>query len=215
MQIDTDRGSAGPVVVLLHGFMGLPEDLAPFARSLGVSARFVLPEGFVDLSPRGLRGRGWWPLDVEATPRAVAGTPGDLSDMMPEGLDVVRARMDQVLYDIEREMGDRRLIMGGFSQGAMLACDLVLRSTRRVEGLAMFSGARIAASAWRPRYAQRRGLRVFMSHGTGDRELSFESADSFQQELNVAGWAVTWVPFHGGHEIPLVVWRAFKRWLSP
>ena len=51
------QGSDGLVVVLLHGFMGLPEDLRAVRQvnghRLGASS---FPEGIVDLADRGLRG---------------------------------------------------------------------------------------------------------------------------------------------------------------
>jgi phospholipase/carboxylesterase len=208
-----DRGLP-PLVVLLHGFMGLPADLEPFARSLGVAARFVFPEGLVDLAQRGLRGRAWWPVDVEGRAEAISRGPRDLSSVIPEGLDEARACLDGRLEQLSREDRARSLVLGGFSQGAMLSCDVALRTQRPLAGLALFSGARIAASDWRGLYECRRGLRVFLSHGRGDDDLSFSGAESFQAELADAGWDVTWCPFDGGHEIPLVAWRAFKRWLA-
>jgi phospholipase/carboxylesterase len=207
------RTSSGElVVVLLHGFMGLPDDLAPFSRSMGIPARFVFPQGIVDLAERGLRGRAWWPIDVDA--RNAATGPRDLSGFVPGGLDQARAHLDAVLEEIVSSGPVDTLIVGGFSQGAMLACDLALRSSRRIDGLAMFSGARIAEALWRPRYPERSGLRTFVSHGRSDADLSFAVAESFQRELGEAGWDVTWVPFDGGHEIPMIAWRSFKRWLT-
>jgi phospholipase/carboxylesterase len=207
--------SATPRVVLLHGFMGTPDDLAPFARSLGVRARFTFPEGLVDLAPLGLRGRAWWPVDADERADSVAAGPRDLSNFVPEGLDAARAHLDGLLDDLEREGPPGPLVLGGFSQGAMLSCDLALRTQRPLAGVALFSGARITASAWRQRYGSRRGLRAFVSHGRNDGDLSFAAAESFQRELADAGWDVTWCPFDRGHEIPLVAWRAFKRWLTP
>jgi phospholipase/carboxylesterase len=201
-------------VVLLHGFMGTSEALSPFARSLGVDAQFVFPEGLVDLAPRGLRGRAWWPIDTDARAEALARGPRDLSDFGPEGLDDAQAHLSALLDDLDRQDPARPLVLGGFSQGAMLSCDLALRTPRALSGLVLFSGARITADRWRPLYEGRRGLRVFMSHGRNDDDLAFSAAEALKDDLVAAGWDVTWVPFDGGHEIPLVVWRAFKRWVT-
>jgi phospholipase/carboxylesterase len=199
--------------VLLHGFMGTPDDLAPFARSLGVQARFVFPEGNVDLAPFDLRGRAWWPVDVDGRAEALSRGPRDLCQFAPEGLGAAREHLNGILDELDREaLGP--LVLGGFSQGAMLSCEVALGTPRPLAGLVMFSGALITQGAWRPRYASRPGLRVFMSHGRRDHDLSFAAADSFQSELAAAGLEVTWCPFDGGHEIPFVVWRTFRRWLS-
>jgi phospholipase/carboxylesterase len=193
--------------------MGAASDLEPFARSLGVEERFVFPEGLVDLAPSGLRGRAWWPVDAVERADALSRGSRDLSDFVPEGLGDARRFLARLLDGLFVEDSVRSLVLGGFSQGAMLSCDLALRSVRALTGLALFSGARIAADEWRALYGRRHGLRVFVSHGRADPDLSFSAAESFQAELSDAGWVVTWCPFDGGHEMPLFVWRAFKRWL--
>jgi phospholipase/carboxylesterase len=210
----TPLGDGGPLVVLLHGFMGETADLEPFARSLGIDARFAFPPGLVDLASRGLRGRAWWPIDIDARAAALSRGPRDLSGFFPEGLGEARAFLGDYLDVLSRDAPDRPLVLGGFSQGAMLSCDLALRTPRSLAGLVVFSGARIAATDWAPLYSNRSGLPVFVSHGRRDDDLSFSAAESFQADLSASGWQVTWCPFDGGHEIPLVVWRSFKRWLG-
>jgi phospholipase/carboxylesterase len=202
-------------VVLLHGFMGTPDDLSPFARSMGVEARFVFPEGLIDLGLVGLRGRAWWPVDTDVRAEAISRGPRDLAHFVPQGLDEARAHLNRLLDDLECEGPPRPLVLGGFSQGAMLSCELALRTPRPLSGLVVLSGGRISADRWRLLYGTRRGLRAFVSHGRNDDDLSFAAAESFQKELVGAGWEVTWCPFDGGHEVPLVVWRALKRWLTP
>ena len=211
---DVGESRALPLVVLLHGFMGRAADLEPFARSLGVGGQFVFPEGRVDLTEHGLRGRAWWPVDGDTRTEALSRGPRDLSEFAPQELDEARTELDQFLIG-SSSSGQSALVLGGFSQGAMLACDWAVKTPHRpLRGLVLFSGARISASTWRPLYDGRRGLRVFISHGRQDADLSFHAAESFQAELAAAGWEVTWCPFDGGHEIPLLVWRSFKRWLT-
>ena len=81
--------------------MGLAQDLAPFSESLGVDADFAFPHGIVDLGPRGLRGRAWWPLDVDARPDAMSRGPRDLSTFVPDGLDEARVS-EETVDDLER-----------------------------------------------------------------------------------------------------------------
>lgn len=208
-----EDGGSEPLVVLLHGFMGTAADLAPFARSLGTGARFLFPEGLVDLAARGLPGRAWWPIDTDARAEAIVKGPRDLSAFVPDGLATARVFLEGVLDGLAPEDRARPLVLGGFSQGAMLSCELALGTSRALAGLVLFSGARIDAARWRTLYASRRGTPVFMSHGRSDPDLSFAAAESFRAELTAAGWATTWCAFDGEHQIPLVAWRAFKRWL--
>jgi phospholipase/carboxylesterase len=204
----------GPLVVLLHGFAGNPEDLAPFARSLGVPGRFVFPRGFDDLAELGLPGRGWWASDGAGRQSALAsGIARDLSDFEPEGLDGARRQLSDLLDALSAEAPGAPLILGGFSQGAMLALDLALRSARPLAGLVQLSGARIARRLWNPCLHTRRGMRAFISHGRQDPDLAFTAAERFEQELRVAGWSIDFCPFDGGHGVPLVALRGLKRFL--
>jgi phospholipase/carboxylesterase len=63
----------------------------------------------------------------------------------------------------------------------------------------------IAEEEWAPRFASRRGLPVFMSHGTEDPLLPYVVADRLRASWEAAGADVEMVRFRGGHEIPEVV----------
>ena len=214
--VDTRRGGgAEPLVVLFHGFMGRADDLAAFARSMGVPALFVFPEGPIDLAPEGLRGRAWWPIDLDARCRqaATTGAPRDLSAFVPARIGEARAEIDALMDELQRAHPHMPLIVGGFSQGAMLSCDWALRTPHPPEALVQLSGARICADAWRAWMSKRPDMRAFVSHGRADDDLSFAAAEAFQGDMVAAGWEVTWFPFDGGHEIPLPALRALKKFL--
>jgi phospholipase/carboxylesterase len=202
----TDRqgGGDGPVVVLLHGFGAPGEDLVPLGPALDLprEVRFVFPEG-----PLGFEGvdyfypdaRAWWMIDVAALER------GDLADLVrrePAGMAEARAAMDALLGEVERELRPSHVILGGFSQGAMLSVDVALRTSRRIDALAVLSGALVADEAWRPRFASRRGLPVFQSHGEADPLLPFPVAELLRERMVEGGLDVDFLPFDGGHEIP-------------
>lgn len=211
------EGARGPVVVLLHGFGAPGDDLVPLARELAAQpgTRFVFPEAPLDLGRAFMGGRAWWPIDLEARMRRVElGLPRDLSEV-PEGLADARARVDALLDDVEEAMlgpGDR-LVLGGFSQGAMLALDTALRSRRSLHGLMLLSGTHLAAGEWAPLMSERRGLPVFMSHGEHDELLPFAVSEALGASLARAGLALTWAPFRGGHAIPSSVLTAASSFL--
>jgi phospholipase/carboxylesterase len=213
LRVTTD--AQGPLVVLLHGFAGMPEDLEPFAHSMGVGARFVFPEGTAPLSEFGLPGRGWWPSDGVARASALReGAPRDLCDFEPAGLQGAHEKMSELLDELSAEAAFAPLILGGFSQGAMLAFDIALRSERAILGVVQLSGARIAQRLWNPLLSKRAGTRAFMSHGRADSDLAFDAAERFDADLRAAGWLVDFCAFDGGHEVPLVALRGLKRFLK-
>jgi len=203
-----------PLVVLLHGFSMRADDLAPFGASMGLPAVFVFPEGPIDLTARGLDGRAWWMIDVAARDAALSrGDDRDLSTQRPGGLSAAREGLLKLIEDVQRAWPDRPVFLGGFSQGAILTLDTVVRTGFRPAGLILLSGARVDAAALAPRLGQLHGIPIFQSHGRGDRELSFAAAESLRNELVTAGAAVQWWPFDGGHEIPLPVLRALKKFI--
>jgi phospholipase/carboxylesterase len=196
--IDREGGGAGPVVVLLHGFGAPGDDLASLWRVLDVprEVRFVFPSAPL-LVPGYAGGRAWWMID----PESFEHPDRDRSGEVPDGLVEARAAMVAALAAIEGRLAPSTLVLGGFSQGAMLALDVALHDPRPLAGLALLSGTLIAAAEWAPRLPSRRALPVLQSHGMEDPLLPFAQAERLRDQLTGAGLGVEWVPFRGGHEI--------------
>jgi len=198
------------VVVILHGRAMRAGDLAPFANSIGVPARFVFPQGAVPLASGGY---AWWPIDEERRIEALQRGPRDLAAAYPEGRPAARAGLVKVLREARHRAPDARLALVGFSQGGMLAVDTLLHEPVEVDALALFSSSCIALDEWRTRWARLRGLPVLVTHGRADSDLALGAGERLRDELLGAGAAVQWLAFDGGHEIPLQVWRQLRKML--
>jgi phospholipase/carboxylesterase len=98
-----------------------------------------------------------------------------------------------------------QLIVGGFSQGSMAACNAVFTRDLAPRGLIILSGTPANLEAWKAGMKSRHGLPVFQSHGTHDPLLSFQAAEELRDEMRRAGLRNEWVAFRGGHEIPVRV----------
>ena len=147
--------------------------------------------------------------------RAIArGEIRDLSGDVPEGLAEARAAVNEMLDALEREYPGHRLVLGGFSQGAMLSLDVALRDgARRLSGLVLLSGTMIAEREWTPLMPRRRGTPVFQSHGDSDVLLPFSIAERLRDALEAAELDVTFDAFAGGHTIPLGTLERLGAWL--
>jgi len=198
-------------VVLLHGYAMKPADLTPFAHSLGLPALFLLPQG-PQHSCAG--GHGWWDIDAEARNAAVARGPRDLAEQYPPGLGAARDRLERFVEAVAAEYEPDCTVVGGFSQGGMLSLDFVLSGSRPVDGLVLMSASRIARADWELKRERLRGLPVFVSHGRADQDLAFAAGEALRAFVLAGGADVSWVPFDGGHETPLVVWRGLRKFLG-
>ena len=212
-------------LVLLHGYAMRPSDLSPFAHSIGVPALFLLPQGPV-ISPVG--GHAWWTVDLGAREAAIAAGPRDLADDYPRELPAARERLGRFLDAAAARFRPRQLVLGGFSQGAMLSLDWVLRGrpmgppgwpmgppgSRQASALVLLSASLLSMSDWLPCRDRLQNLPVFVSHGAIDPDLAFAAGERVRDFVLESGARGTWVPFDGGHEIPLVVWRGLRKFLG-
>lgn len=203
---DRDGGGGGPLVVLLHGFGAPGDDLVSLHRVLEVppGTRFAFPAAPVELAAFGYGdARAWWMIDMVKLQQAMArGDVRDLTKDVPDGLAPARLLVDAMLDELTQSLAPSHVVLGGFSQGAMLSADVALRSERALAGLVLLSGTMIAEAEWKPLYAKRAGLPVFQSHGQSDAMLPFSIAERLSSELGAAGLKTRFVPFRGGHEIP-------------
>jgi phospholipase/carboxylesterase len=204
-------------VILLHGFAMKPEELSPFGVSIGVAARFLFPEGPAPaaLVPGEPRGRAWWHIDPAARLEALSHGARDFAPYEPADLGAARDRLGAIVDHVIGEANGRPVVLGGFSSGGMLAFDAQLRAPRQIRGLALLSSTRVY---WREEQAfvahqPLRGLPALLTHGRADDDLAFTAGLALRDAAIAAGADVTWAPFEGGHEIPMVAWRTLRTWL--
>ena len=192
-------------LVLLHGRMMSGDDLAPFGESLGLPAYCVFPSAPLSVPPHG---RSWWPANAELEAARRQPGPLDLLALRPEGRAQARATLDALLSALPP---GRKQVLAGFSQGGMLAMDHVLHAASAPSLLVLLSSSRIAFDDWSPRLSRLQGLPMLVAHGRGDGELAFSAGEALRDAAIAGGAVVEWLPFEGGHGIPLVVWRALRR----
>lgn len=209
---DREGSGSGPVVVLLHGYGAPGDDLVPLWRVIDVpqGTRFVFPEAPIRLADTALgaaygEGRAWWPIDMAALQMSMMrGEVRDLTRDVPQGSDVAREALVGFVEGIPAALGcsPDRIALGGFSQGAMLATDVTLRTELPIAALVVMSGTLLADNEWTPLMPRRKGLRVLQSHGKEDPILPFAIAEQLRDRMTTAGLDVRFIPFRGGHAIP-------------
>jgi phospholipase/carboxylesterase len=191
-------------VILFHGYGADAYDLKPLGDILHPRepSNWLFPQGLLEvpIGP-GWTGRAWWNVDLEALQKRQAkGTAADLSDEKPDGMIKARTLAMEMISELKVDWSN--IILGGFSQGAMLATDLFLHAPKSPRGLVLFSGALVNKKEWKPLIPQRAGARFFISHGTQDPVLPHRSAQQLETLLNAGGMKGGLMSFTGGHEIP-------------
>jgi phospholipase/carboxylesterase len=202
--IEIQSQPGGPTVVLFHGYGADMHDLATLAEVVQAprGTNWYFPNGPISIPLGGhYEGRAWFQISIsELEKSATTGQAVEFGNVIPPGMKKSREKAQAFL----RELGvpASKLVLGGFSQGAMLATDLVMQMPERPAGLALLSGTLVNADEWKQLAPSKSGLRFFQSHGARDGVLSFAAAQRLETLLKSAGWQGQLQRFEGAHEIP-------------
>jgi len=204
------------LVILFHGYGADAYDLQTLSDVISTkkSMNWLFPQGplEVPIGP-GWTGRAWWQIDMNAIQEAVnRGQPRDLSIEYPEGLKKIRSQIFEMIE--KTKIPWNRIILGGFSQGAMLATDIYLHSEQSAKGLVLFSGALLCKDDWKPLVSKHKDRRFFLSHGTNDLVLSHTGAQRLETLLTQNGMKGKLLSFNGAHEIPMQAISAASEYLN-
>jgi phospholipase/carboxylesterase len=137
----------------------------------------------------------------------------DLSAEKPVGIENAALAV-RALLARQGNRATQPFILGGFSQGAMVAAQVAFKSDEPLRALVLLSGTLVDEASWKANFARRKGLHVFMAHGRQDPTLSFGIAERMHSEMTAAGLEVTWFPFDGEHETPAEVIVALNAFLA-
>jgi phospholipase/carboxylesterase len=216
LQVIAKGGKGPPDIMLLHGYGSAAEYWLPYTQTIPFppAGRFLFPQAPETVARKDGRrdGRAWWDLDLAAHLRP--GNLGvDLTQEDPRGIERAAHLVRRALAR-EGNAADRLFVLGGFSQGAMVSCQVAFTSDEPLAALVLLSGTPVDRAGWREQMSRRKGLPVFMAHGRADNILPYDLADRLRADLVAAGLAVTFVPFDGGHEIPGEVVAALGKFLA-
>lgn len=203
--LDYRTRAGGPrQVIILHGFGANSADLYPLANEMDPNGVFTwhFPQAPYPISYGGSTiGRAWFPRNEEEMRGAIEGIYFHrLEQIDPEGLRQAGAEVLELARHLGADIDG--LVLGGFSQGAMVAVEAFVQAGRPPADLLLYSGSVIAADRWRERLSGRPAFTFFQSHGTADAVLPFAGAMQLFSLLEEAGGEAELVQFDGGHGIP-------------
>ena len=183
-------GEPQGALVLMHGRGADEHDLAPLLDALDRERRLVglLPRGPLLLPPGGAH---WYGVRQVGYP-----DPGTFTATLSqtgEWLDAVLA---------EHRIESDRLVLGGFSQGAVMAYALGLGAgRRRPAAILAMSGFVPRVEGFELDLAGRAGLPVSITHGTNDPVISVQWGRDARDRLETGGLAVSYREDPVDHQI--------------
>ena len=210
-KVVVNGGSSSPpklAVIILHGYGATNDDFVQLAPLFGDGVALVLPQ-----APTGRGGvTEWWEIDVMKWVGAMQGGEDDRAKLIRTefaGLAACRAKLVRLVAETRALCGGlplERVVVGGFSQGAMTAMDLGLAvpaGEGRVGGVIMLSGGPIVIDQWHAALQQphMKGLRVLQTHGLNDQTLPYPVSQWASQFLAASAANHKFVSHTGGHEL--------------
>lgn len=208
-------------LALLHGYGAHGQDLLDVGRALQnrPNVFLLLPQAPLALVPDHNQ-FAWWPLDWNRLQAIQQGDrPAALSfyNDPPQGMEATRHQLADWITHATKDLqltSSNHVVLGGFSQGAMLAADLCITQDIPLAALLLFSGATVNHAQWQKCQPRPKNTPCFQSHGKQDPILPFFMAEtlhlSLQDALNPVWFCVH--PF--GHDIPKQVLADASRFLE-
>lgn len=206
--IEVFNNPDGKWVLLFHGFGADASDLASLAEEFNFEkpCNWLFPNGplSVPIAP-GFSGRAWWSIKMSEL-------EGDWTDRRPPDMNSAVDKIFKMISSMKFAWKD--LIIGGFSQGAMIATEVFLKAPETPAGLICLSGTLLSKNLWTEFAPNRKGSHVLMSHGEGDQVLPHKGSILLQKFFEENGIKTQFVSFRGGHEIPMQVIQKMKSYIS-
>lgn len=190
-----------PTVVLLHGYGANARDLAGIAQIAEFEA-LNLNWIFIEapLSPPELamiNGRAWFEVNIAHFQNLILQNKfEEYYSRTPENIDYLQDTLE--IFFQEKYLNENNMILGGFSQGAMVATDHLYEKKLRPLALLYLSGTVIREGLWKTQTLE--NLKIFQSHGRFDDVLPVQGALHFKDIAKSNHHKIH--IFDGGHEIP-------------
>lgn len=195
-----------PVLILLHGLGSNAKNFFSFSgiippEWLVISARapFTYPN-----APKRFK---WYDLTFKNGERQTN------YQQVEESRQLLLKFIEQVKkkYNVD----ENRIVIGGFSQGAIMSYNIGLRTPEKVSGIASFSG--IVLEKIKPEIKPQKAhqqLKAFVSHGEQDDRLPYSEALEAKNLLESLGVQATYSFDQAKHTISPTHRTAFLAWLS-
>ena len=189
-----------PLVIVMHGRGADANDLAGLAPEIDGEYRFLFPNAPKpwEAAPGMSFGFTWF----EGWPPA-GGSFTDSRRLMLEFIDAAVKRFPTT---------PGKLVIAGFSQGALVALDAGFRTTQKVAGIVAMSGAIHEAEL--PDLRSRQDTKVLIVHGEYDEVIPVKAARRTRMVLEEHGIHPDYHEFPMGHQVSMESLEVIREFIS-
>ncbi|MEC8557588.1 MAG: lysophospholipase [Planctomycetota bacterium] len=202
------------MAIFCHGYGAGGDDLVGLAQEIlqiaapTAGTMLVFPAAPLSLEDEGMPGgRAWWHLSIQRLLSAIEDGQYELvRSEVPDGIDEARIKLTATVQQLleENRLKESNLLLGGFSQGAMLSMDVATRGLENPPAaMTLFSGCLICERQWKPGVARLSSTKIFQSHGRLDPILPLQTGKWLTDLLSENGCEVDFKEFNGVHTIPM------------
>lgn len=211
IEINPDTKNIG-TVIWLHGLGADGNDFVPVIPELGLtktmSLRFVFPNApmrAVTIN-NGYIMRAWYDI-VSMNINSHADQAG------------IEQSVQQLQQLIENEINlgtpSEKIILAGFSQGALIALTTGLSYAKRLGGIMALSGyLPNPDDALQNASAANKNIPIFLGHGTDDTIVPFFLGEQLHRAMQKNGAQVSWHSYQMGHSVCMEEIKDIAEWLT-
>jgi len=192
-----------PIIVLMHGFGASSKDLAPLASAID-ARRFVyaFPQAPIEMK-MGLGGFGyaWAPISGDAMHESIKNSKKMINTFLDEILKLYSSK-------------ENKIVLGGFSQGAMMALEVGLYRSDIICGIVSCSGWLNNSQLDRDALPSHQNQSIFICHGTLDDVVPIQKSIEALDTLKSFGYSPEFQEYDIAHEISHIEISDISHWLK-
>ena len=200
------NSGAKTAVFLIHGYGASMYDLFDLHHVLKTEEKmdWYFPHGPIDLAMSfGMLAAAWFPIDMRELERCMAqGIHRRFDELYPREFEESLEKCKVFIENIAKNYD--KVIIGGFSQGAMLSSHVSLKVKCNVTKVVLLSSNLIGEQHLKQTIEESPNkFSIFQSHGNKDNVLGIDGAKALFETFKNSNFKISFNEFNGAHEIPM------------
>lgn len=195
----TRPGTGDSTLVLLHGLGSNEEDLLSFAPMLSPELTVVAYRAPLAYGP----GYSWFPIEFDA-------------NGMRLDSDAALTSLEQLVTELAAlRASTQKLILGGFSQGAIMTSGVLAQAPELIDGGVLLMSGRLFPPFFSgAKSAERSDLPVLAQHGIYDDVLPVQGGRDLVSAVRELGYSPVWKEYAMAHQVSEESLGDIRQWLS-